>query len=76
MPGAAPYAPPVQVAPFVAHAPVAPAAHAAPAAYPAPIAPRAAPGSSLRGSRGLLVGLAFGVTIVGVMVVAYALLLR
>ena len=76
MPGAAPYAPPVQVAPFVAHAPVAPAAHAAPAAYPAPIAPRAAPASSLRGSRGLLVGLAFGVTIVGVMVVAYALLLR
>jgi hypothetical protein len=60
-------APPPQVAPFVPFAPVAPVA---------PRAPTAAPASSLRGSRGLLVGLAFGVTIVGVMVVAYALLIR
>jgi eukaryotic-like serine/threonine-protein kinase len=68
------YAPPAPaapyVAPYVAPAPFAPAAHAA------PIAPRAAPASSLQGSRGLLIGFAVGVTLVGVMVVAYALLLR
>jgi len=48
----------------------------APIAPLAPSAPSAAPASSLRGSRGLVVGLAFGLTIVGVMVVAYALLIR
>jgi hypothetical protein len=76
VPGAEPPGPPAHVAPFVAHAPSAPAAHAAAASHAAPMAPSASPVSSLRGSRGLLVGLAFGVTIVGVMVVAYALLLR
>jgi hypothetical protein len=61
------FAPPPQVAPI------------APVPFIAPVAPSASsaePVSSLRGSRGLLIGFAFGVTIVGVMVVAYALLIR
>jgi serine/threonine-protein kinase len=63
----APFAPPPQVAP------IAPVPRIAPVA---PSASSAEPASSLRGSRGLLIGFAFGVTIVGVMVVAYALLIR
>ena len=65
----APFAPPPQVAPIALVALIAPVAPSASSAAPAF-------SLSLRGSRGLLIGFALGVTIVGVMVVAYALLIR
>jgi serine/threonine-protein kinase len=66
---------------IVAPAPLAASPHGAPppaAAFAprAPLAPRAAPASSMSGSRGLLLGLALGLTIVGLMIAAYVLLLR
>ena len=68
----------------VAPAPLLPGAYAAPLPVAAPSASPAlytplrarAPASAVSGARGLFLGLAIGLTIVGVMIVAYVLLLR